>query len=116
MNSISLNYSLILILFTLGACVNDKKDGSTDNLSANPNIVIIFADDLGYGDLSSYGGADVHTPNIDRIGKEGIRFTDFFIPANVCSPSRASILTGRYPMRNGFPIPRNYQRPKQDKY
>ena len=81
-----------------------------------PNIVIIFADDLGYGDLSSYGGEGIQTPNIDRIGTEGIRFTDFFVPANVCSPSRASILTGRYPMRNGFPIPRNYEWKKQDEY
>jgi arylsulfatase A-like enzyme len=64
-----------------------------------PNIIIIYADDLGYGDLSSYGG-EIPTPNIDRIGREGIRFTDFYDAAPVCTPSRYSLLTGAYPMRS----------------
>jgi arylsulfatase A-like enzyme len=64
-----------------------------------PNIVIIYADDLGYGDLSSYGG-DIPTPNIDRIGKEGIRFTNFYVAAPVCTPSRFGLLTGMYPIRS----------------
>jgi len=72
-----------------------------------PNIVVIFADDLGYGDLSSFGASDIKTPNIDGIGRDGFISRDFFLPANVCSPSRASLLTGRYPMRNGFPVARN---------
>ena len=64
-----------------------------------PNIIIICADDLGYGDLSSYG-SEIPTPNIDRIGKEGIRFTDFYDAAPVCTPSRYSLLTGSYPQRS----------------
>lgn len=64
-----------------------------------PNIIIIYADDLGYGDLSSYGG-DIPTPNIDRIGKEGIQFTDFYVAAPACTPSRYSLLTGCYPQRS----------------
>ncbi len=64
-----------------------------------PNIIIIYADDLGYGDLSSYGG-DIPTPNMDRIGKAGIRFTDFYVSAPVCTPSRYSLLTGSYPQRS----------------
>lgn len=65
----------------------------------NPNIIIIYADDLGYGDLSSYG-SEIPTPNIDRIGKEGIRFTNFYAAAPVCTPSRFSLLTGSYPQRS----------------
>jgi len=64
-----------------------------------PNIVIIYADDMGYGDLSSYGG-EIPTPNIDHIGSQGIRFTDFYDAAPVCTPSRYSLLTGACPMRS----------------
>jgi arylsulfatase A-like enzyme len=66
-----------------------------------PNIVLILADDLGYGDLSSYGATDIRTPHIDRLAGEGIRFTHFYAAANTCSPSRAALLTGRYPLRTG---------------
>lgn len=66
-----------------------------------PNIVFILADDLGYGDLSSYGATDIATPQIDRLAKEGIRFTDHYTPANTCSPTRAALLTGRYQPRTG---------------
>jgi arylsulfatase A-like enzyme len=66
-----------------------------------PNVLLILADDLGYGDLSSYGATGVDTPQIDRLAKEGIRFTDFYAAANTCSPSRAALLTGRYPLRSG---------------
>ncbi|MDO6737630.1 sulfatase [Wenyingzhuangia sp. 2_MG-2023] len=69
-----------------------------------PNVIILFADDLGYGDLSCYGAQDVQTPNIDALASEGLRFTDFQVASSVCSPSRAALLTGRYPMRNGFPV------------
>jgi arylsulfatase A len=69
--------------------------------SAQPNIVFILADDLGYGDLTCYGASDIHTPNIDRLAKEGIRFTDYYAGATTCSPSRAALMTGRYPPRTG---------------
>ncbi len=68
-------------------------------LAQQPNIIIIYADDLGYGDLSSYGG-EISTPHIDGIGKRGIRFTDFYVAAPVCTPSRYSLLTGSYPQRS----------------
>src|SRR5262244_1313656 len=66
-----------------------------------PHIVFILADDLGYGDLSSFGATDIRTTNIDQLAQEGIRFTDHYAAANTCSPSRASLLTGRYPPRTG---------------
>ncbi len=68
--------------------------------SRKPNIIVILADDLGYGDLSSFGGR-VPTPNIDSIGKSGVRFTSAYVTAPVCSPSRAGFLTGRYQQRCG---------------
>jgi arylsulfatase A-like enzyme len=71
--------------------------------SDRPNVICILADDLGYGDLSCQGGKDIRTPNIDRIMNEGIRFTDFHANCTVSSPSRAALLTGRYPDMVGVP-------------
>ncbi len=68
-----------------------------------PNILIILSDDHGYGDTSSYGGSNIRTPNIDRIASEGMRFSHFYANSSVCSPSRASLVTGRYPDRVGVP-------------
>lgn len=67
-----------------------------------PNFVIIFADDLGYGDLSCYGHPTIRTPNLDRMAAEGMRFTQFYCAAPVCTPSRAALLTGRLPIRSGM--------------
>ena len=67
-----------------------------------PNLVIIFADDQGYGDLSCYGSTEIKTPNIDRIAKEGRKFTSFMVASPVCTPSRAALLTGCYPKRVGM--------------
>jgi len=64
--------------------------------------VIILADDLGYGDLGCYGHPSIRTPNLDRMAAEGMRFTDFYSAAEVCTPSRAGLLTGRYPIRSGM--------------
>ena len=66
-----------------------------------PNLVVIFADDVGYGDLSSYGATHVDTANIDRLAAQGRRFTDAHSASAVCTPSRYALLTGRYPVRHG---------------
>ena len=70
--------------------------------SQNPNIVLIFMDDMGYGDLSCYGASQYKTPNLDRMAAQGIRFTNFLSAQPVCSASRAGILTGCYPNRVGI--------------
>lgn len=67
-----------------------------------PNLVIIFADDLGYGDLGVYGHPTIHTPHLDRMAAEGMKFTQFYAAASVCTPSRAGLLTGRLPVRSGM--------------
>ncbi len=67
-----------------------------------PNIVFIFTDDLGYGDIGCFGANDIKTPNIDRIADEGIKFTEFYSASPICSPSRAGLLTGRMPQRMGI--------------
>ncbi len=77
-------------------CVSARREGK------RPNFVIFLADDLGYGDLASYGNPIIATPHIDRFAEEGMRFTDFHSAGTVCSPSRASLLTGRNPYRSGF--------------
>ena len=69
--------------------------------AAPPNIVIIYCDDLGYGDLGVTGSRAIATPNIDRMAKEGVRLTDYYACSAVCAPSRAGLLTGRYPFRSG---------------
>ena len=67
--------------------------------SAKPNIVVIMADDLGYGDLSCYGATSLKTPHIDRLAAEGIRFTNGYCSASTCTPTRYSLLTGTYAFR-----------------
>ncbi len=67
----------------------------------SPNLVLIFADDLGYGDLSCFGNPALMTPNLDRMAQEGIKLTSFYA-APSCTPARAALLTGRYPVRSGL--------------
>ena len=67
-----------------------------------PNVVVIFCDDLGYGDLGCYGHPTIRTPQLDRMADEGQRWTSFYCAAPVCTPSRAALLTGRLPIRNGM--------------
>ncbi|MHC4557513.1 MAG: sulfatase-like hydrolase/transferase, partial [Planctomycetota bacterium] len=76
---------------------------SEQTLSSKPNILTILVDDLGYGDLSSYGAKNLRTPNIDKLIASGMRFDNFYANCPVCSPTRASLLTGRYPDLVGVP-------------
>ena len=69
-----------------------------------PNFVVIFCDDLGYADVGCFGSKHNKTPHIDKMAAEGIRFTDFYVTAPVCSPSRSSLLTGCYPAVRGDPM------------
>src|SRR5689334_13228947 len=69
---------------------------------ARPNVVILFTDDMGYGDLSSYGNPTIRTPNLDKMARDGIRLTSFYASASVCTPSRLGLLTGRYAIRVGL--------------
>lgn len=68
----------------------------------SPNFIIIYTDDLGYGDLACYGHPTIRTPHLDRMAAEGMRFTDFYSACSVCTPSRAALLTGRLPVRSGM--------------
>ncbi len=99
---------------TSGACAASVMLGGGAALAQaagkKPNIVLILADDLGYGDLGCYGATDTATPNIDALAAAGIRFTDAYSCAPLCSPARAGMLTGRCPQRFGFefnPFPRS---------
>ena len=95
-----------LSMATVTAAPDPSQTRALRPAEEKPNLVVIFADDLGYGDISCYGPKGVQTPHIDALAVEGFRGRDFFVPANVCSPSRASLLTGRYPMRCGIPVAR----------
>lgn len=72
--------------------------------AARPNIIVVLADDLGFGDLGSYGARQIRTPHLDQMARDGARLTSFFSSANVCTPSRAGMLTGRYAARSGLAV------------
>lgn len=77
--------------------------GGVGRAEGLPNIIVILADDLGRGDYSAFGTKDIQTPNIDRLSREGVSFDNFYANSCVCSPTRAALLTGRYPDRVGVP-------------
>ncbi len=115
---------LVFCIIFAGFLLSEKKEGyaidstiykgpdrniALDKTSATkkPNFIIILADDMGYGDMSAYGAQGINTPHLDKMAAQGVKFTNFYSSSGVCSPSRAGMLTGRYPIRTGvtFPIP-----------
>ena len=95
----SISFILILLLFSF--CKSEKEE-SNKKLKIKPNFIIVFVDDMGYGDLGSYGHPTIRTPNLDRMAYEGQRWTQFYSASSVCTPSRAALLTGRLPIRSGM--------------
>ena len=84
---------------TAGVCQNSEQDKSS------PNVVIIYCDDMGWGDLGCFGHPSIKTPHLDRMAEEGQKWTQFYVADPVCTPSRAALLTGRYPYRTGMTSP-----------
>lgn len=80
--------------FIMPGCSSESSE------SDRPNVIIIFTDDMGYGDLGCFGSPNNATPHLDQMAEDGIRFTSFYVAAPVCGPSRAALATGRYPIRN----------------
>src|SRR6202140_1262469 len=90
---------LFSIFINSAVCIAQIKK---QHVERTPNVIVVLADDLGYGDLGCYGHPSILTPNLDRMASEGLRFTDFYVAACVCTPSRAALLTGRLPIRSGM--------------
>jgi arylsulfatase A-like enzyme len=95
-----MNFSNNFTALITTACTAATLTSRTE--SSKPNIVMIMADDLGYGDISCYGGTLANTPNLDKLAEEGVRFTDFHSNGPVCSPTRAALFTGLYQQRTGI--------------
>ena len=93
---------LLAALVATAACAPKASNSSETTPAQRPNIVVLFADDMGYGDLSSYGHPYIRTPEIDELARQGQRWTDFYVASSVCSPSRGALLTGRLPVRTGI--------------
>jgi arylsulfatase A-like enzyme len=94
-----------LAMLTVSTAAHSATAGAqptTQQTAPKPNVVLIMMDDMGYGDLASYGATDVRTPNTDRLARDGVRLTDAYANGQVCSPTRAALISGRYPQRFGI--------------
>ena len=101
-SSVSTVASAVAWLVLLVICaprVGAAEAAASEGRPLRPNIVFLYVDDMGYGDLGCYGNADARTPNLDRLAREGTRFTQFYVSHCVCSPTRASFITGQFPSR-----------------
>jgi len=91
------------LLIAIALCIASYADAAIEPAAASaPNVLLIYVDDLGYGDLGSYGHTQLKTPALDRLASEGVRLTNYYAPSALCSPSRAGLLTGRHPYRTGI--------------
>ena len=94
--------NVILAALLIGASAPAEAQRTPARAAPTPNVVLVLMDDLGYGDLGSYGAPDVRTPNIDRLAREGVRLTDAYANGAVCTPTRTALITGRYQQRVGL--------------
>jgi len=92
-------FLLTLLLTPPSTLAAEEQLGGAQN---RPNVIVILADDLGFGDLGCYGHPAFETPSLDRMAEEGVKFTSFYTPVPFCAPTRATLLTGRYPFRSGM--------------
>ena len=93
------NFAVIITILLFSTC-NHVENKKALNLKQKPNIIFIYLDDLGYGDVSSYGATELGTPNIDFLANNGLKFTNGYATSATCTPSRYALLTGQYPWRN----------------
>ncbi len=98
-DSFKIVWQLLIVSVVLGGCKNVENNPKPQQ---KPNVLIILTDDMGYGDISSFGQQHYETPNIDKIATEGVSCTSFYVPTPYCAPSRATLLTGRFPLRHGL--------------
>ncbi len=101
-NNLPSTLFLLLSFFVLTSCKenSDKAAKTPEIKTAQPNIVFIYADDLGYGELGAYGATEIKTPNLDKLANNGVKFTNGYATSATCTPSRYALLTGKYPWRN----------------
>ncbi len=95
-----MNRILPVMALTSSVILASGENKTTIKEDTRPNIIFVFVDDMGYGDPSSFGNTKIQTPNMDRIAKEGIKFTNFYVASPICSPSRVGVTTGQYPSRH----------------
>lgn len=94
--------ALLWMGMTIGCLHADARDATENKGSATPNIVMIFIDDMGYGAIGPFGHTVNQTPHLDRMAKEGVKLTDFYVSSTACTPSRSALMTGCYPDRVGM--------------
>ena len=92
----------LLLSFVIVFCLSGCSAGNGSEENQSPNFIVIFADDMGYGDAGVYGHPTIRTPHLDDMARTGQKWTSFYVAASVCTPSRAGLITGRLPIRNGM--------------
>src|SRR5262249_17980897 len=91
-----------ILILSAGSQAGRLAAQPVDQPTNRPNVVLVTMDDLGYGDIGSYGGPDAKTPNLDRLARDGVRLTDAYANGAVCTPTRAALISGRYQQRVGL--------------